>query len=104
MIIIETCPKCGHELRDVVITTYPPIPRKECWFCGWFWEGEQEKIVHVPFRGDDFGREEKQSGIQASLKIDLENYRASSCENCPSNPKNGGDGICFCTLGQHIIY
>ena len=34
MIIIETCPKCGHDLQDLVIATYPPIPKKECWNCG----------------------------------------------------------------------
>lgn len=39
MIIIETCPKCGHDL-----------------------------------------------------------YNQSACNNCPNNPKNGGDGNCFCTL------
>lgn len=22
------------------------------------------------------------------------------CVNCPSHPNNGGDGICFCTLGN----
>ena len=47
--IIETCPKCGGVLRDEVICTYPPIPRKVCSNCGWSWEGEQEKIVRVPF-------------------------------------------------------
>lgn len=39
MIIIETCPKCGHDLQDEVICTYPPIPRKVCWNCGWNWTG-----------------------------------------------------------------
>lgn len=49
MIIIETCPKCGNDLRDEVICTYPPIPRKVCWNCGWNWTGEPEKITRVPF-------------------------------------------------------
>lgn len=31
------------------------------------------------------------------------NFEKSACINCPSNPKNGGDGICFCTLGQMEI-
>ena len=26
------------------------------------------------------------------------------CKNCPKNPDNGGDGICFCTLGVSPIY
>lgn len=32
------------------------------------------------------------------------NYKFSfdneACQNCPNNPKNGGSGICTCTLGQ----
>lgn len=50
MIIIETCPKCGHDLIDLVICTNPPIPKKECHNCGWTWEGQREGIiVRVPF-------------------------------------------------------
>lgn len=49
MIIIETCPKCGHDLVDSVICTYPPIPKKECYNCGWTWEGKREEVVRVPF-------------------------------------------------------
>lgn len=26
-----------------------------------------------------------------------------SCERCSNNPKNGGDGICHCTLGLPSI-
>ena len=48
MIVIETCPKCGRDLRDEVICAYPPIPRKVCWNCGWSWIGEREKIKRVP--------------------------------------------------------
>ena len=49
MIIIETCPKCGRDLVDSVICTNPPIPRKECHHCGWFWEGQREQVLRVPF-------------------------------------------------------
>lgn len=52
MIIIETCPKCGHDLHNEIICTYPPIPRKVCWNCGWSWEGEREEVVRVPFGGN----------------------------------------------------
>ena len=48
MIIIETCPECGHDLMDSVICTNPPIPRKECYNCGWTWE-EQREVLRVPF-------------------------------------------------------
>ena len=51
-IIIETCPKCGHDLIDLMIATYPPIPKKECPSCGWSWTGEPEEVVRVPFGGN----------------------------------------------------
>lgn len=117
MIVIETCPKCGNDLRDEVICTYPPIPRKVCWNCGWSWTGEREKIKRVPFGGNTNTSTDKDntsiSWNRTSTDWDSTNLDTSSnitafgrkaCENCPSNPKNGGDGICFCTLGQNIIY
>ena len=128
MIFIETCPKCGHDLRDEVICTYPPIPRKVCWNCGWSWTGEREKIKRVPFGGNTNTFTEKDNtsiswnecsidwdsiNIKTSTDWDSTNLDTSSnitafgreaCENCPSNPKNGGNCICFCTLGQNIIY
>lgn len=128
MIIVETCPKCGHDLHDVVICTYPPIPRKVCWNCGWSWTGEREKIKRVPFGGNTNTFTEKDntsiSWNGSSTDWDSINIKTSTdwnsthldtssnitafgreaCENCSSNPKNGGDGICFCTLGQNIVY
>ena len=128
MIFVETCPKCGHDLHDVVICTYPPIPRKVCWNCGWSWTGKPEKITRVPFGGNTNTFTDKDNtsiswnecstdwdsiNIKTSTDWDSINLDTSSnitafgreaCENCPSNPKNGGDGICFCILGQNIIY
>ena len=126
MIVVETCPKCGHDLHDVVICTYPPIPRKVCWNCGWSWTGKPEKITRVPFGGNTNNFTDKDnisivldesSTDWDSIDItdwDSTNIKTSStintafcknpCENCPNNPKNGGDGICFCTLGQNIVY
>lgn len=128
MIVIETCPKCGNDLRDEVICTYPPIPRKVCWNCGWSWTGEREKIKRVPFGGNTNNFTDKDNtsiswngsstdwnsiDIKTSTDWDSTHLDTSStitafgrkaCENCHSNPKNGGDGICFCTLGQNIVY
>ena len=129
MIVVETCPKCGHDLHDVVICTYPPIPRKVCWNCGWSWTGDPEKITRVPFGGNTNTFTDKDNtSISWNVSstdcdsIDIKtltdwastNLETSSnitafgreaCENCPSNPKNGGDGICFCILGQqNIVY
>lgn len=129
MIVVETCPKCGNDLRDEVICTYPPIPRKVCWNCGWSWTGKPEKITRVPFGGNTNNFTDKYNtsiileGSSTGLdSIDIKtltdwastNIETSStinnafgreaCQNCPSNPKNGGDGVCFCILGQNIVY
>ena len=119
MIIIETCPKCGHDLTDVVIATYPPIPKKECFNCGWSWEGEREEVVRVPFGGNttntteysllnDFNKVENFNDCntesytfnELSNSLIRDNFSNEACNSCSSNPKNGGTGICFCTVGQ----
>lgn len=92
MIIIETCPECGHDLVDMVLASYPPIPRKVCPRCGWSWTGEPEKVMRVPFGGNRY----------------YETYKSSPyCVNCLTNPANGGSGICNCDFGgldMHITY
>ena len=77
-IIIETCPKCGHDLQDLVITTYPPIPAKQCFNCGWYWEGKREEIVRVPFyndtiRNDIINAFSNTGEVQAALARDIQN-------------------------------
>ena len=47
VIVIETCPKCGGNLGTLVIATYPPIPKKMCMSCGWYWEGKVEKSKEI---------------------------------------------------------
>ena len=37
-----------------------------------------------------------------SMKTDTD--ASKPCDTCPNNPKNGGSGICFCILGQNVIY
>jgi hypothetical protein len=40
------------------------------------------------------------------LLLNKENSYSSippACRNCSKHPSNGGDGICFCTLGQSKI-
>ena len=126
MIIIETCPKCGHDLQDEVICTYPPILCKVCCNCGWSQTGKPEKITRVPFGGNtnNFTNKDNISISWNGSSIDWDSinitdwdstnldtsstinntFGTKACENCPSNPKNGGDGICFCILGQNIVY
>lgn len=93
MIIIETCPKCGHDLIDTVIAVDPPIPRKECPSCGWYWEGKRERVIRVPFMGNNFD-------------WPVEPQRTaypSACACCPNHPSNGGSGICHCILGTSPV-
>ena len=42
--IIKTCPKCGHEVVDVIISTYPFfVTQEECTNCDWFGEYEEHE-------------------------------------------------------------
>lgn len=104
MIIIETCPKCGHDLHDEMICTYPPILRKVCYSCGWSWEGEQEEVVRIPFGGNSY-HDDNISLLNGDYALPISNFSQSACINYPNNPKNGGDGNCSCTLGQmNVVY
>lgn len=129
MIIIETCPKCGHDLHDVMLATYPPIPKKECWSCGWSWTGEPEEVIRMPFGGnslikDDLVGLEDYTVLNAvdvdihddnvvhvgpihinnnELYSTLGNFEQPACISCSNNPKNSGNGICSCILGQTDI-
>ncbi len=114
MIIIETCPKCGHDLTNSVICTYPPIPRKECWNCGWSWEGEQEEIVRVPFGGNSLIVDDL-VGLQDCTNRNLIDVSVADCiisgmiagdtiDVSSVNDLdfiNGGSDICHCAL-EHI--
>lgn len=68
-IIIETCPKCGHDLRDLIITTYPPIPQKKCFSCGWEWTGEPEEVIRMPFGGNSLEMASDNSYLNDFLKM-----------------------------------
>ena len=77
MIIIETCPKCGHDLVPIMLTTYPPIPKKECFHCGWSWEGQREEVVRVPFNeNEEFIRGHR---VESEI-IDWYDYKLSKDE------------------------
>ena len=68
-IIIETCPKCGHDLTDLVICTYPPILQKKCFYCGWSWEGEREEVIRMPFGGNSLEMASDNSYLNDFLKM-----------------------------------
>lgn len=96
MIIIETCPRCGHDLHDVMLTSNPPIPQKECFNCGWSWTGEPEEVIRVPFGGNSMDLE--RLSLNDYNDITINSFEPSPCVECSNNPKNGGSGICNCTL------
>lgn len=50
--IIYTCPRCGTDLIDTVICTYPPKVQKWCPSCGWRHTEEREEVIRVPFGGN----------------------------------------------------
>lgn len=52
MTIIYTCPICGDDLQNILLTTNPPISAMQCINCGWRYEDTQEyiPIVRVPFK------------------------------------------------------
>ena len=58
---------------------------------------------------DDLVEELKNDNIKVSTFDELsnilirKNFDNDECDNCPSNPKNGGTGICFCTVGQSKV-
>lgn len=93
MIIIETCPKCGHDLIDTTICTYPPRPQKYCPQCGWNWTEEPAEVMRIPFGGNGY----------THIQVNSFGFQSSSCINCPTNPRNGGTGFCLCTLGLQDI-
>lgn len=89
-IIIYTCPKCGGDLIEEVICTYPPINKTTCTKCGWTYE-EMETIEKIPFPINDI------KFIHCDSSISM------ACKNCSNHPSNGGSGICHCTLGSPTI-
>lgn len=90
MRIIETCPECGSDLQDIVKTSYPPQFAKMCMRCGWTYTYDRDdEIVRVPFSPP-----EKREDVVVTI-----NHNTSDpCRSCSNNPKNGGSGICCCTI------
>lgn len=43
---------------------------------------------------------ERLNGLYKFYRNELEN---NPCAGCPNNPRNGGSGVCLCTLGTPTI-
>lgn len=98
MIIIETCPICGHDLFEYVAASNPPIRTVECPSCGWIWTAEREEVIRVPFGGNSLSPDDLASKLQDYTVLNatlddsvINNFSQTQCISCQSNPKNGGD-------------
>lgn len=85
MQIIYTCPICGGDLRCVALTSNPPQIRYEC-LCGWSYTEPKDNVVKIPFP----------NAVNSWWKTN------DACDACANNPKNGGTGVCNCTLGMRV--
>ena len=92
MKIIETCPKCGADLIDSVLTTNPPRARKECSKCDWEWIEESEDIIRIPFVPP------KKHSWPIEWVKPADDPVPACCRHCGNHPSNGGSGICHCVL------
>ena len=43
-----------------------------------------------------------ENGLVTDFNKNYQFNPSSPCDQCPNNPKNGGSGICHCTLGNTI--
>lgn len=89
MEVIYTCPICGKDLRCVMLTSNPPQTRYECPACGWSFNEPRSDVMRIPF-----------PDVNNAWRPTTTSY---ACKNCSNNPKNGGSGICDCTLGMISI-
>ena len=78
--IVETCPKCGNYLQTIVLTSYPPIPKKICYHCGWSWIGDRESVEAVTF---------------VPPKPRLENTEENHCKTNKEDLKNKNMALSF---------
>lgn len=93
-IVIYTCPKCGSDLQELILASYPPIHVTECRVCGWKSE-KQDDVLKMPY---------PTSPNQEIVITTHTDYTPNSCKNCLNHPSNSGDGICHCILGNPTIY
>lgn len=58
MRIIYTCPKCGSDLEEMILTTYPAQHRVYCPNCKWSHDEpsvriSHNKVVRIPYTDKD---------------------------------------------------
>ena len=78
--IIETCPFCGADLEQTILTSNLPKRKVMCPKCGWQ-HTESTETIRVPYVVSD-------------------SVYPNNCKYCGNNPENGGSGVCHCILGN----
>lgn len=59
----------------------------------------------VKYAKEEFGYDVvTKEGDKPDTFDSLFSFTNSPCDTCSNNPKNGGSGICHCTLGTLVIY
>ena len=58
-IYIYTCPRCGHDLRLLQLTSNPPIDEYHCFNCDWFYQKKRNDVIRIPFIVQKENNEEK---------------------------------------------
>lgn len=89
MQIIYTCPKCGADLEELVLTSNPPQHIKRCknLKCDWMFVEKPQDVIRIPYVPPD----------DDNLVLTTE-YVPKCCRGCSNHPSNGGSGICNCVL------
>ena len=108
--IIFTCPKCGEDLVDCCLTTFPPTHKVYCPECGWEQkETDADPVIRIPYIGQleqgQYGDSFYPYGVDEYKFFEYKlKDKPDPCKNCPNNPANGGSGICHCILGIPTVY
>lgn len=101
--IIYTCPKCGADLEEIVLCSYPPQYEKRCPKCGYSYT-EKADIIRIPYVEPTPLKFVEPAPLEQPYKISCTDVISDACESCVNNPKNGGSGICHCILGTQVTY
>lgn len=89
--IIYTCPKCGADLEEIVLTSLPPVYEKRCNNCGYVYREERgQQTIRVPF---------VEPKPVIATTAELVTQVDDPCANCSNRPKDGEIKACFCTIG-----
>ena len=100
--IIYTCPKCGYDLTEEVLTCIPPKRNYRCFSCGWCSSQEQndkEEVIRIPWDENMNDRNVHTHEYTPIRDFMIRDYNVpEACRTCLNHPSNGGSGNCNCTL------